>query len=355
MDRGLVRRDSLDRLMAADAADGQNMRAQRGDIVYNMMRMWQGAVGIAPEECMVSPAYVVLSPKKHTSSEFFDQWFKAKRMLHLLAAHSHGITSDRLRLYADDFARIPLHLPALAEQHRIATFLEAVDAKLAALAVKQAALTRLKSGLMQNIFNQKLRFTQGNGKAFPAWKQRRLGEILHEHKSKSTGNEQVFSVSVSKGLVNQIEHLGRSFSASDTGHYNLVKPGDLVYTKSPTGNFPLGIIKQSRVDHDVLVSPLYGVFTPETFALGFMLDAYFQSNVNVSNYLTPIVQKGAKNTISVTNKGFLSKALLLPVAHDEQQKIANALSAIDRKIQAVVSQINRLQTFKKGLLQQMFV
>lgn len=63
MDRGLVRRDSLDRHMAADAADGQNLRAQRGDIVYNMMRMWQGAVGLAQEESMVSPAYVVLSPK----------------------------------------------------------------------------------------------------------------------------------------------------------------------------------------------------------------------------------------------------------------------------------------------------
>ena len=105
MDRGLVRRDSMDRHMAADAADGQNLRAQRGDVVYNMMRMWQGAVGLAPEECMVSPAYVVLSPKKHTSAQFFDQWFKGKRMLYLLGAYSHGITSDRLRLYADDFAR----------------------------------------------------------------------------------------------------------------------------------------------------------------------------------------------------------------------------------------------------------
>ena len=149
MDRGLVRRDSLDRQMAADAADGQNLRAQRGDVVYNMMRMWQGAVGLAHEECMVSPAYVVLSPKKHTSSEFFDQWFKAKRTLYLLGAYSYGITSDRLRLYADDFVRIPLHMPSRPEQQKIAAFLRSVDSKFAALAAKQVAIRRFKIGLMQ--------------------------------------------------------------------------------------------------------------------------------------------------------------------------------------------------------------
>jgi type I restriction enzyme S subunit len=163
--------------MAADAADGQNLRAQEGDVVYNMMRMWQGSVGLAPEECMVSPAYVVLSPKKQTSSEFFDQWFKAKRMLYLLGAYSHGITSDRLRLYPDDFARIPLHLPSLPEQQKIAAFLRVVDAKLAALAVKRAALGRFKAGLIQKLFSKQSRFTRDNGQTFPDWELRSLGSI----------------------------------------------------------------------------------------------------------------------------------------------------------------------------------
>ena len=103
MDRGLVRRDSLDRHMHGDAADETNLRAQTGDIVYNMMRMWQGAAGIAKEECMVSPAYVVLAPKQQTSSAFFKYRIENARMLYLLWAYSHGLTSDRLRLYFADF------------------------------------------------------------------------------------------------------------------------------------------------------------------------------------------------------------------------------------------------------------
>lgn len=57
IDRGMVRRNSLGRQIEADAADCDNLLAKKGDLVYNMMRMWQGAVGQAPEECMVSPAY----------------------------------------------------------------------------------------------------------------------------------------------------------------------------------------------------------------------------------------------------------------------------------------------------------
>jgi type I restriction enzyme S subunit len=75
----------------------------------------------------------------------------------------------------------------------------------------------------------------------------------------------------------------------------------------------------------------------------------------VSNYLSPIVQKGAKNTINVTNSGFLSNKLTLPVDHEEQAKIAEVLSAMDTKIAAVGDQVARMEAFKKGLLQQMFV
>jgi len=208
---------------------------------------------------------------------------------------------------------------------------------------------------MQKIFSQEIRFKQDDGSDFPDWEEVALGDVLHEHKEKSTGQEPVFSVSVSKGLVNQIEHLGRSFSAADTGHYNKAKPNDVIYTKSPTGNFPLGIIKQSTVDFDVIVSPLYGVFTPETPALGFILNVYFESAINVSNYLSPLVQKGAKNTIACTNKRFLEGRLRLPRSHTEQRKISDILSFIQKKISVTSSQIDQMETFKKGLLQQMFV
>lgn len=185
------------------------------------------------------------------------------------------------------------------------------------------------------------------------WKERRLSDVLSEHRLKSTGVEEVFSVSVHKGLVNQVEHLGRSFSASSTDHYNRVLPGDIVYTKSPTGEFPLGIIKQSKLELDVIVSPLYGVFSPETIALGTMLDTYFESSANVKLYLEPLVQKGAKNTISINNSKFLLGTLLLPLNKKEQYKIAECLTSIDKLITAGIKKLDALKIHKKGLMQQL--
>lgn len=116
----------------------------------------------------------------------------------------------------------------------------------------------------------------------------------------------------------------------------------------------MGIIKQSRVDKNVIVSPLYGVFTPETYDLGYILNDYFESNVNTHNYLHPIVQKGAKNTMNITNKTFLSKSLFVPKDNDEQHKIAECLMKFNENIELIEIQKNQVEDFKKGLLQQMF-
>lgn len=198
----------------------------------------------------------------------------------------------------------------------------------------------------------KLRFPEFREE--PPWDERKLSEVLKEHGSKSNGTEEVFSVSVHKGIINQIEHLGRSFSAATTDHYKRVLPGDIVYTKSPTGDFPYGIIKQSKISKPVIVSPLYGVFSPETIALGCILDAYFESPANTINYLSSIIQKGAKNTINISNETFLSKALFLPSSKPEQQKIATTLSSLDDLIAAQNQKIKALQTHKKGLMQLLF-
>jgi type I restriction enzyme S subunit len=198
----------------------------------------------------------------------------------------------------------------------------------------------------------RLRFPEFKNKY--SWARRELSEILFEHKEKSTGKEEVFSVSVHKGVINQIEHLGRAFAANNTDNYKRVLPGDIIYTKSPTGDFPFGIIKQSKVSHPVIVSPLYGVFTPETIDLGVILDAYFQYPENTINYLSSIVQKGPKNTINIKNETFLSKSLILPKDKLEQKKIANCLSSLDEVIAGERQKLALLQQHKKGLLQQLF-
>ncbi len=124
------------------------------------------------------------------------------------------------------------------------------------------------------------------------WERTPLSKVLVERtEQKGKTDVEIYSVAVNKGVVNQVEHLGRSYAAEDTSNYNLVSFGDIVYTKSPTGDFPYGIVKQSHVKQDVAVSPLYGVYKPGNFYLGLFLDYYFQSHINANNYLKKIVNK----------------------------------------------------------------
>lgn len=127
MNDSLVLRDELDRRTESTLRPDQHLLVRQGDIAYNMMRMWQGACGLAEGDGIVSPAYVVLEPKPNIDSRFAYHWFKSARMIHLFWAYSHGLTEDRLRLYFDAFAEIPVRPPSLERQHRIAAVLDAWD------------------------------------------------------------------------------------------------------------------------------------------------------------------------------------------------------------------------------------
>lgn len=186
------------------------------------------------------------------------------------------------------------------------------------------------------------------------WEKMPLSNFLFEHKTKSDGKCEVHSVSVSKGVINQVEYLGRSFAAADTSKYNLAKPNDIIYTKSPTGDFPYGIVKQNKNPYNVIVSPLYAVYTPINKHVGYILDSYFESPANTNNYLSSLVQKGAKNTIQISNDTFISKTMCLPTNPAEQEKIASCLSELDNLIAAQGQKVDALKEKKKGLMQQLF-
>jgi type I restriction enzyme S subunit len=215
-----------------------------------------------------------------------------------------------------------VELPPLPEQTAIASLLSTWDLAIGKAERLIDANEKHLNSLKQDLLTGSKRIQSFNKK----WQRYKLSEILNEHCEQSSGQEEVFSVSVHKGLINQIEHLGRVYAAKDTSNYNVVKLGDVVYTKSPTGAFPYGIVKQSRVDFSVIVSPLYGVFTPRSQQLGTFLDFYFESPVRTRNYLWPIIQKGAKNTINITNATFLSNSLYLPSCDEETEVIAAILT-----------------------------
>ncbi len=94
-------------------------RAVHGDIAYNMMRMWQGAVGVAPVDGLVSPAYVVARPLRGVETRYYEHWFRDPAFLDAADIYSRGIVKDRNRLYWDRFKAIASPVPPLAEQHEI--------------------------------------------------------------------------------------------------------------------------------------------------------------------------------------------------------------------------------------------
>ena len=326
----------------------QYKKAVSGDLVFNMMRAWQGAIGTARTTGMVSPAYIVAEPNDKAYPLFMDYYSRTPQMINQIDRQSYGVTDFRKRLYWDSFAPISCTLPPIEEQQKIATILTTQDRVIELKEKQLAEKQRQKKYLMQQLLTGKKRLPGFSG----AWKNIKLCEVLSERKEKNIEqNLRICSVAVQKGVIDQIEHLGRSYAASDTSNYSVAHYGDIIYTKSPTGDFLYGIVKQNLLQETIAVSPLYGVFTPMTFGLGYFLHTYFQSAICAQNYLLPIVQKGAKNTINITNDTFISSKLYLPLDVEEQKAIADTFIAADHEIDLLRQDIEQEKQKKKALMQ----
>lgn len=246
-----------------------------------------------------------------------------------------------------NFSECFIGIPSKVEQTKIATLLRLIDERIA---TQNKIIEKYESLIQAIIYQKKMDgIREGN------WQKTELSKVLQERTEKNINGYTVCSVSVSQGVINQIEYLGRSFAAKETSHYNVVKYGDIVYTKSPTGDFPYGIVKRSYIKNAVAVSPLYGVYKPINDNIGVFLHFYFMQSNNAFNYLHPLIQKGAKNTINITNDRFLGNSIPFPIAEDEATYITNALTSIQTKIDMEKSLFRSYEKEKQYLLRQMFI
>ena len=258
-----------------------------------------------------------------------------------------GAGAQHFNIGQEGLSKVKLHFANIEEQKKIGKMLSLLDERIATQNKIIDKLQSLIKGIMVELQNQ------GVNKG--TWKKVFLSDVLTERNERNTNLFQVFSVSVSQGVVNQVDYLGRSFAAKDTSKYNVVHYGDLVYTKSPTGSFPYGIVKQSLILENVAVSPLYGVYKPKSIAVGAYLHEYFMSEINTHNYLHPLIQKGAKNTINITNQRFLENCVLLSTNINELLQISRLLRSLNNKIKYQQDILQQYQKQKQYLLRQMFI
>lgn len=351
---GLISQEDFFNKSVASEDKSNYFLLKKGDFAYNKSYSNGYPYGAIKrldyyEKGIVSPLYICLESLQENTSDYFAQYFEAgllNKEIHAVAqegARNHGL----LNIAVEDFFNTRVVVPKVPEQEKIAEILAGQDRVIALKEELLAEKQKQKKYLMQQLLTGKKRLPGFSGE----WRIVKLKEVLRERDEKNVDqNLEICSVAVQKGVVNQIEHLGRSFAASDTSNYNMVLFGDIVYTKSPTGEFPFGIIKQSQLDK-VAVSPLYGVFKPATYALGYILHCYFEIPINTNNYLNPIIQKGAKNTINISNTTFLSNKLLLPMDEKEQTAIAEILSTADNEIELLKKDIEQEKLKKKSLMQ----
>ena len=264
---------------------------------------------------------------------------------HDIARIAQGVSV--VHLYGENLKKIKVFYPSIEEQRKITSLLSLIDERIAT----QNKIIEKYESLIQAIIYK----TKRDGISKGTWRKIDLYEVLQERNEKNVEGRTICSVSVSQGVVNQIEYLGRSFAAKQTSHYNVVKYGDIVYTKSPTGDFPYGIIKRSDIREDVAVSPLYGVYIPANDSMGVILHFYFMQPCNAFNYLHPLIQKGAKNTINTSNGRFLENSVPLPVSESEANTIAVMLKSIQAKIEIEKKLLQLYAKEKEYLLHQMFI
>ena len=311
------------------------------------MRSFQGGIEYSEYEGLVSPAYTVLKNKLPISKGFYKAYLKTNDYINRLNKGTYGIR-DGKQVGFEDFGDMVVHYPPLAEQEKIAEILETQDKviKLKEKLIEQKK--QQKKYLMQQLLTGKKRLP-----GFTAeWKKFKMSEVLTERKEKKESRLlTICSVAVSEGVIDQVEHLGKCMAAADTSNYNVVKYGDIVYTKSPTGAFPYGIVKQSQLNEDVAVSPLYGVYYCEDYNMGYLLNEFFMYPKNTNDYLLPIINKGAKNTINISNAAFLTPYLYLPQDKKEVKNLAQLFKGLNCEIELLQKDLEEEKVKKKALIQ----
>ncbi|MCY7274914.1 MAG: restriction endonuclease subunit S [Phormidesmis sp. CAN_BIN44] len=290
---------------------------------------------------------VLLRPNQELiSSEFLSIYLISEKCKREIYKYSIGSTVARINI--EDILKIRIVCPSLKEQEKIASFLGAVDARLTQLRRKRELLQTYKRGIMQKIFSQEIRFRGAIGLDFPNWEEKKLKSIAIINPSPKNFPDQFLYIdleSVNNGILGEPEFLDKENAPSRA--QRVLKKGDILYqTVRPYQRNNLCF----SLDGDYVASTGYTQLRARESP------QFLYQLIHSDNFVDKVVSLCTGTSYPAINSSDLADiSIFLPDSIEEQEKIANFLTAIDRKIEAVSRQLDRSERFKQGLLQKMFI
>ena len=355
---GTVKREDSDRNLMYDESNLSNYKMVRKDDFIVHLRSFEGGLEKSALDGIVSPAYHTFHSDV-ADSRFYYPYFRSHEFIkHKLVPHVYGIRDGR-SIDIDGMKIIEIPYTSMEEQRQIGDYLESLDHLITLHQRKCEQTKNLKKYMLQKMFPQngaKVPEIRFNGFTHD-WEQRKLSDVLDivtKRNGEKYGKEEVLSVSDEYGCINQIKFQGRSFAGEDISNYKIVDTGDIIYTRSPLKSKPYGIIKVVG-DEIGIVSPLYIVNKVKEGNNSQFIYRVFDSPEKTNKYLSPLVRKGAKNTMNISNDEWLSGKIDVAPSYEEQYQIGLYFDHLDNLITLHQRQCDELKKMKKYMLQNMFI
>lgn len=255
-----------------------------------------------------------------------------------------------IHLYASQLRLLKLSIPSKKEQQKIAAFLSAVDTKIEQLNRKKSLLEQYKKGMMQKLFSQEIRFKDEDGRDYPEWVEKELGDIsevlmckrIFASQTNPNGGVPFYKIGTLGGEPDAF--ISKDLFEEYKSKYNFPRPGEILITCSGTVGKCLAYDGSDAYFQD---SNIVWIDNP-TLEVSNEFLLRILSNVNWSKLNSTTITR-------IYSPDLRGMAIKFPQNEQEQKRIADFLFAIDRKIELVAGQIKQAHFFKQGLFQQMFI
>ena len=328
----------------------------KGDMVYNSMRMWQGANGVSNYDGIVSPAYTVLMPTEEIDNQYFAALFKTSNLINEFRKNSQGLTSDTWNLKYPQIRPIRLCIPSLQEQNKISSFIGTLEERISKQRQLVDSLKKYKRGVFEAIFSRTLRLMPRTSQS--EWTTFKLSDFATRITRKNNGATDIpLTISAQYGLIDQRDFFSKVVASTDMSGYYLLHRGEYAYNRSTSNDYPFGSIKRLDLYDKGAVSTLYLCFAiKEEVVLSDFARWYFESSQWYRG-VNEICAEGARNhgLLNVPTDGFFNTVHILPSDIEEQSRIAAFLSRIHEKVIQAQEELEELNSLRKGLMQQLFI